>query len=191
MRPGGSSLNPFAASYVPISKRAGTDVNSHYKSEQELNRGNGASVWFRNQSENLYLPGIQHQNVSKNEGAMLADDFPKWKDPHGGKYRTSTSQHVNEMPEKSNFDDDMDMAYLQMTFPGISYESLHGVYLTNNCDLDAAVDMINQLEMHPIDSSNKLPDSLDIGDVPESDPMSYAAASSKKAVGASTSGHIR
>uniref|UniRef100_A0A7N0TAM9 CUE domain-containing protein n=1 Tax=Kalanchoe fedtschenkoi TaxID=63787 RepID=A0A7N0TAM9_KALFE len=54
---------------------------------------------------------------------------------------------------------EMDLAYLQTLFPSISEQSLSDVYFVNDCDLDAAYDMLSQLET--------LPDSLDIGDVSE------------------------
>ncbi|KAL0407780.1 UNVERIFIED_CONTAM: Polyadenylate-binding protein-interacting protein 6 [Sesamum radiatum] len=167
MKTTASSLNPYAASYVPLSKRGVADVNREFSSAQELNRGSDP-VWFGHQPKNT-LPQGQHQNISDSyASAVQTAEFSKQKDHHGGEFFASTSQYPNEVPEKSNFDDDMDLAYLQMTFPGISYDSLHDVYLANNHDLDAAVDMLNQLEIYPDDSSDKLPDTLDIGDVPES-----------------------
>ncbi|KAJ9537506.1 LOW QUALITY PROTEIN: hypothetical protein OSB04_030239, partial [Centaurea solstitialis] len=43
-------------------------------------------------------------------------------------------------------DHDMNLAYLQMILPGISDESLSGVYTTNGGDMEATVEMLNQLE---------------------------------------------
>ncbi|KAG8381878.1 hypothetical protein BUALT_Bualt05G0018600 [Buddleja alternifolia] len=170
MKTGPSSLNPNAASYVPICKRSTSDVNRELNSARELNSENEA-VWFGHQPDNTLTQG-QHLNISQSHvhspNAMRAAEFAKWKDHRGGEFYASTSQYQNILPEKPNFDDfDMDLAYLQMTFPGISEESLSDVYLANICDLDAAVDMIHQLEIHPGDSPTKLPDTLDIGDVPE------------------------
>ncbi|KAK4422296.1 Polyadenylate-binding protein-interacting protein 6 [Sesamum alatum] len=173
-----SSLNPYAASYVPLSQRGVADVNKEFNSAQELNRGNDP-VWFGHQPNNT-LPQGQHQNISQSyASAGQTADFSKQKD-HPGGFFASTSQYPNEMPENSNSDDDMDLAYLQMTFPGISYDSLHEVYLANNNDLDAAVDLLNQLEVCLDDSSDKLPDTLDIGDVPESGPVSALASEEVK-----------
>ena len=42
----------------------------------------------------------------------------------------------------------MDLEYLRMTFPGLSIESLLDVYMANNRDLEAAVDMLDQLEVN-------------------------------------------
>ncbi|XP_051119597.1 polyadenylate-binding protein-interacting protein 6-like [Andrographis paniculata] len=180
-----SSLNPFASPYTPLSKRVGSDVDKGFGPAQEFNRRNEA---YGNHSENILPQQSHRQKPSWNDGAIpAAGDFSKWKknDHRGGEYFSSSSRYApsNEMmtQEKTNVDEDMDLAYLQMTFPGISYESLHSVYITSRCDLDAAVDMINQLEIQPHDPSDKLPDSLDIGDVPE-----MGAGSSQKAKGASS-----
>ncbi|KAE8687127.1 CTC-interacting domain 5, putative isoform 2 [Hibiscus syriacus] len=42
---------------------------------------------------------------------------------------------------------DMDLNYLRMTFPGLSNDSILGVYLANNEDLEASVHMLNHLEV--------------------------------------------
>jgi len=76
-------------------------------------------------------------------------------------------------------DYDMDLAYLQMTFPGVSEESLFDVYIANKGDLEFTVDMLNQLELYSVDSLENLPDTLDIGDVSEAGSSSEAAASLK------------
>lgn len=93
--------------------------------------------------------------------------------------------------EKHKLDDDsdMDLTYLQMTFPGVSDDSLSDVYMINKGDLDATVDMLNQLELYTVDYSENLPDTLDIGDVAESGSSSYTAKNvSKGEVGGSSSG---
>ncbi|KAK6129721.1 hypothetical protein DH2020_036522 [Rehmannia glutinosa] len=189
MKPGSSSLNPYAASYVPLFRRGVTNVSSG----QELNSGIEV-VWFGHQPDNT-LPQGQHQNVSQSYGhsaAIQTAEFSKRKDHHGGEFFASTSQYPNAI--QPNFDEefDMDLAYLQMTFPGISYESLSDVYSASKFDLDAAVDMLNQLEIYPDDSSDKLPDTLDIGDVPESVSVGELASQKVKNPtaegGASTSG---
>ncbi|KAL2548365.1 CUE domain-containing protein [Forsythia ovata] len=80
----------------------------------------------------------------------------------------------------------MDLKNLQMTFPDISKDSLSGVLLACNFDVESAVDMLNQLELYPVDLSEKLPESLDIGDVTES--VSYSESASQRGeAGASTS----
>ncbi|KAH6774250.1 hypothetical protein C2S51_012654 [Perilla frutescens var. frutescens] len=175
---GSSSLNPYAASYVPLFKRGAADVNK----ENEVGH-------YGHRPVNTFPQG-QHQNVSQSHpqsaGATQTAEYSKWKDHRSNEFVASTSQYPNEMPGKPNVDEDfdMDLAYLQMTFPGISEESLSDVYLANKCDLDSAVDMLNQLEIHPDDSSDKLPDTLDIGDVPE---KASQEAKNATTTGASTS----
>jgi len=48
----------------------------------------------------------------------------------------------NIMDEES----EMDLAYLQMMFPGVSEQSLADVYNVNGGDLESAVDMLSELE---------------------------------------------
>nr|GEZ60685.1 hypothetical protein [Tanacetum cinerariifolium] len=43
-------------------------------------------------------------------------------------------------------DYDMNLTYLQMSFLGISNESLSGVYATNKGDMKTTLDMLHQLE---------------------------------------------
>lgn len=137
MKKGSPSLNPYAASYVPLFKRGAADLNQGFNSVQELNA----------------LPQGQHQHTSHSYahsgGVIQTAEFPKFQDHCVGEPFASTSQYPNESPEKSNLDEyfDMDLAYLQMTFPGISEESLSDVYLANRCDLDSAIDMLHQLEV--------------------------------------------
>ncbi|XP_057810546.1 polyadenylate-binding protein-interacting protein 6-like [Salvia miltiorrhiza] len=186
----GSSLNPYAASYVPLFKRGVVDANKEFGSAQEFNSGNEVGQFgYRPVST---FPQGQHQNVSQshpqNAGAPQTAEYPKWKDHRSSEFVASTSQYP-EKPSSFDEDSDMDLAYLQMIFPGISEESLSDVYQANRCDLDSAVDMLNQLEIQPDDSSDKLPDTLDIGDVPDSVPVLVKAPQEAKNAtgGASTS----
>ncbi|KAK7846690.1 polyadenylate-binding protein-interacting protein 5 [Quercus suber] len=80
----------------------------------------------------------------------------------------SSPQNVNQAADKQMLDEfDIDLEYLQMSFPGISDQSLTDVYAANRGDLEATVDMLNQLECYTVESSESLPDTLDIGDVSE------------------------
>ncbi|GER32508.1 CTC-interacting domain 5, partial [Striga asiatica] len=150
MRTGSSSLNPNAAAYVPLFKRGVSSANS------ELNNGN-EFVWS-GQQPNTLLP--QSQTHGPHVYAIQTGEGSKRNDQDqlgGAEFFASTSQYPN--PIQPSFDEefDMDLAYLQITFPGISFE----------CDLDSAVDMLHQLEVYPDDSLDKLPDTLNIGDVSE------------------------
>ncbi|KAL3819050.1 hypothetical protein ACJIZ3_004955 [Penstemon smallii] len=185
MKTGASSLNPYAAAYVPLSKRGAADVNKDFNSTQELHNGN-ATLWRGHQPHNT-LAQNQHKNVSQSyvhhsgASAFQTAENSKWNDHHGRAFYASSSHYPNEIPDEEF---DMDLAYLQMSFPGISEESLSDVYLANSCDLDSAIDMVNQLELYPDDLSDKLPDTLDIGDVPDS---SELASQKRKIVTAEAS----
>ncbi|KAB2079558.1 hypothetical protein ES319_A05G012200v1 [Gossypium barbadense] len=79
-------------------------------------------------------------------------------------------QNQGEMSGEQIMDEefDMDLEYLRMMFPGLSNDSVLDVYMANNGDLEATIDMLNQLEMYTVESSDTLLDTLDIGDVSES-----------------------
>ncbi|CAK9179204.1 unnamed protein product [Ilex paraguariensis] len=165
MKAGTSTLNPYAASYVPLSKRGAADGNKDYKSGNE-------AVWL----------GPHSEGTTKKQQQIAEDPTLKGYPVQG--FYGSSSHNPREMTEKHTMDEvfDMDLAYLQMTFPGVSDESLFDVYLANKGDLEATIDMLNQLELYSVDSSGKLPDSLDIGDVSESGSSSNHAAQKLKQV---------
>ncbi|KAG5121705.1 hypothetical protein JHK84_040045 [Glycine max] len=81
---------------------------------------------------------------------------------------------------------DMDLEYLRMNFPGISYQSLVDVYNVNSGDLDAAIDMLSQLELEGDETSGILPETLDIGDVSESGLPADSASLKQKNVAEET-----
>lgn len=138
MKPQVSSLNPYAASYIPLSKREadGRTVTN------EGSKNYDGTVWFQTP-----------QHATKNQyfvdtSAKRTEAFPVKSQPASSSY-TSASQNVTEWTDKQMMDEelDMDMEYLRMTFPGISDQSLVDVYNVNSGDLDAAIDMLSQLEV--------------------------------------------
>ncbi|KAM0968752.1 hypothetical protein ACFX13_017364 [Malus domestica] len=166
MKPGLSSLNPYAAAYIPISKRETDDRT--FVTTKDSSHSN-ESVWFGN-PQNF----TQNQHHSK---AYLQSDAPgtaTLQSPKSYAVKSypahdsygSFSQNMNKVSENEDFD--MDMEFLGLSFPGISDQSLSDVYLANRGDLDATIDMLNQLEFCVVESSESLPDTLDIGDVSES-----------------------
>ncbi|KAM1313170.1 polyadenylate-binding protein-interacting protein 5-like [Malus sylvestris] len=166
MKPGLSSLNPYAAAYIPISKRETDDRT--FVTTKDSSHSN-ESVWFGN-PQNF----TQNQHHSK---AYLQSDAPgtaTLQSPKSYAVKSypahdsygSFSQNMNKVSENEDFD--MDMEFLGLSFPGISDQSLSDVYLANRGDLDATIDMLNQLEFCVVESSEGLPDTLDIGDVSES-----------------------
>ncbi|KAL4567767.1 hypothetical protein LXL04_023360 [Taraxacum kok-saghyz] len=155
MKARSSSLNPYATSYIPLSRRGST---THDPSTQ--NHGSSVTITVTEGPDNLKL---------KNHSGF---------DSYGS---SSSQQSAAELAGKQamDVDHDMNLAYLQMTFPGVSDESLSSVYLANRGDMEATVDMLNQLEMHSGDFSENLPDSLDIGDVSEAGSSSSEGGSQK------------
>ncbi|TYH40201.1 hypothetical protein ES332_D12G230800v1 [Gossypium tomentosum] len=128
MKPEVSSLNPCAASYIPLAKR-------EVSIAKDIKAGN-ESAWFdpssrSNASLESAIPGIGNHLI-------MDEEF------------------------------DMDLEYLRMMFPDLSNDSVLDVYMANNGDLEATIDMLNQLEMYTVESSDTLPDTLDIGDISES-----------------------
>ncbi|TYH88709.1 hypothetical protein ES332_D01G206900v1 [Gossypium tomentosum] len=113
--------------------------------------------------------------LAKREGSIAKDikagNESAWFDPSPRSNVSLESaipgigNHLGEMSGEQIMDEefDMDLEYLRMMFPGLSNDSVLDVYMANNGDLEATIDMLNQLE-----SSDTLPDTLDIGDISES-----------------------
>ncbi|KAL5713551.1 hypothetical protein ACHQM5_015615 [Ranunculus cassubicifolius] len=99
-----------------------------------------------------YIPLSQRgkPNEIRSEMSPREDKFAKNK---------WTTKNLDEETE-------MDLAYLAMTFPGVSEQSLADVYYANGCDMETSIDMLKHLEL-PAEVSQHLPDTLDIGDVAE------------------------
>uniref|UniRef100_A0A7N0TA35 CUE domain-containing protein n=1 Tax=Kalanchoe fedtschenkoi TaxID=63787 RepID=A0A7N0TA35_KALFE len=137
MSPGPSKLNPYAAAYVPIAKR----------------RDDASNLAHVDSDSSKAFAGSSSQNatefVSEEKGHILSSFL----DYSSQEYSQVAGGHADGGQLE------MDLAYLQTLFPSISEQSLSDVYFVNDCDLDAAYDMLSQLET--------LPDSLDIGDVSE------------------------
>ncbi|XP_047338120.1 polyadenylate-binding protein-interacting protein 6 [Impatiens glandulifera] len=150
MKSGTSSLNPYAAAYIPLSRRNTAWQDTDPKSKNETGK-----------------VGLHTKGVAWNQHQASDEYMMKGKITYGS--YGSTSQSSKDRFDKANLTEefDMDLTYLQMTFPGISDESLAEVYLANKRDLEAAVEMLRQLELDTDDFSD-LPDSLDIGDIVES-----------------------
>ncbi|KAJ4911901.1 Polyadenylate-binding protein-interacting protein 5 [Raphanus sativus] len=78
-------------------------------------------------------------------------------------------------------DIDMDIEYLLVTFSGLSQESITDVYLANSGDLEATIEMLNQLEIYSTEAQENLPETLDLGYLCESGPSTSKASTQKKA----------
>lgn len=183
----GSSLNPYAASYVPISKRGVVDDPKAYELTAKDSKGGKQPAWLG------HHPGViapsPYQQFSQNYDSR--PQFPENSKLKGHNIYVSpgsSSQNRSDITGKQamNDDFDMDLAYLQMTFPGISDDSLSDAYMANKGDLEATLDMINELES--TEDSLDLPDTLDIGDVPEGGSSSEPSSLKMKNVAAEVGG---
>ncbi|XP_044472572.1 polyadenylate-binding protein-interacting protein 6-like [Mangifera indica] len=162
MKPGVSSLNPYAEAYVPLCKREAYD-----RTECTINdsKTGNETAWYTNpihETQNQHQSKVSLASVAPGDekGPIPEQSSVKYHPIHDSYGSSSSKQMMDE-------ENDMEMAYLQMTFPGLSDQSLADVYMANKCDLEATIDMLNQLEFDAVESSENLPDSLDIGDVPE------------------------
>ena len=113
-------MNPYAAAYVPLSKRD-SEPEHHLKAFPEGN--------FEGTSKQRSQEGFSSKIQILSHGYFIP------------------SQDVNEVVEEQTVDEQFDMAleYLNMAFPGLSEESLADAYLVNKGDLEGTIDMLNQL----------------------------------------------
>ncbi|KAJ4707984.1 polyadenylate-binding protein-interacting protein 5-like [Melia azedarach] len=153
MKPGVSSLNPYAASYIPLSKREACDrTEPTTKDSKSCNE----NVWYSHHghvTQNPHRSKVSHSSVAQGAQKLATPEGSTTKSlPVHGSYGSSSKQG----------------------------------------DLEATVDMLTQLEFDTVESSENLPDTLDIGDVSESGSSSECASVKlKTAVGeasASSSG---
>lgn len=137
MKPRKSSLNPFAASYVPISKRPDAIRVPGPKGAMDYD----GTVWFPTPQNTTN--DVQFVNKSAHKLSPVKNQ------PASSSYYVSPPQSMVQLTDNQFMDEevDIDLEYLRMTFPGISDQSLVDVYNVNSGDLDAAIDMLSQLEV--------------------------------------------
>ncbi|XP_042484789.1 polyadenylate-binding protein-interacting protein 6-like [Macadamia integrifolia] len=154
MKPGTSSLNPYAESYVPISKR-GKENKAFEIIAGQPECGNG-TAWSGSPSENQK---VTQQNQFQGETSLAynihgieelldsEDGTPKGQSVYSS--HDSWSQNRSNMTRKQRTfeDSEMDLEYLGVMFPFISDQSLADVYSVNEGDVEASVDMLQQLEV--------------------------------------------
>lgn len=141
MKPGASSLNPYAASYIPLSKREADDRTC--VTDKESKSYNGAD-WFQNPQ---HITKDQHRpdpNTHASQKLSTSEAYHVKSQPASSSYGSATQITDKQMLDEES---DMDLEYLRMTFPGISDQSLTDVYMVNGGDLDSAIDMLSQLEV--------------------------------------------
>ncbi|XP_065624262.1 polyadenylate-binding protein-interacting protein 5 isoform X2 [Quercus suber] len=146
MKQGVSSLNPYAASYIPLSKR---NANGRtFETAKNSRSGNESSRFVT--PEQLHYRAYYDSNAHGTEKAPIPEVGSAVKSHHAYGYGSSP-QNVNQAADKQMLDEfDIDLEYLQMSFPGISDQSLTDVYAANRGDLEATVDMLNQLEVYNV-----------------------------------------
>ncbi|CAH2075746.1 unnamed protein product [Thlaspi arvense] len=141
-----SSLNPYAAAYIPLSRRAVIGENKNCSLTEKDSDVVSETLW-EDQFKNMTL---NQSKASQNyiDHGILASELTKGNTFHSS--YGSSSQNSSKITEKQIMDDEFDMglAYLQMKFPGISDNSLYEIYLANSGDLEATIDMLHQLELN-------------------------------------------
>lgn len=145
MKPLGSSLNPYATSYIPLSKR---EANKTFIAENSSKDSIGSN--FPGHSEHyMHNPPYEnippHLNMRHGEKAPVTVTSAVKNHPFHGSF----SQQISDLTEMEMLDREiyMDLEFLQASFPGLSEQSLSDVYFANKGDLDAAIDMLSQLEV--------------------------------------------
>lgn len=145
MKQGTSSLNPNAASYIPLFKQ-GAEIEgkvSGLTTEDSLRNGYKTS-WSQyppkgySGIDQRYLQAGMDYDTHGFKGSLIGNGFMEKGLP------TSS-----ELTKKHSIDDDseMDMAYLTIMFPNMSEQSLADVYSANAGDLEASIEMLNELEV--------------------------------------------
>ncbi|KAF3499555.1 hypothetical protein F2Q69_00039856 [Brassica cretica] len=108
----------------------------------------------------------------------------------------ATTHHVQHQPygygvqgkgsssgsQMRNDDSEFDMEFLLANFSDLSIESVRDVYLANDGDVDATIEMLTQLEIYSNEAEEylPLPDTLDLGDAPETIETSTSPAPPKQ-----------
>ncbi|CAA7039756.1 unnamed protein product [Microthlaspi erraticum] len=160
MKPGAFALNPHAASYVPLSKRVDfADMDG--------------LVFVNSPTQEISFSGVE-VSMPKKSSEMA---YKQIKDDD------------DDLDLDMEMDIDMDIEYLLVTFSGLSQESITDVYLANGGDLEATIEMLNQLEIYSTEAEENLPETLDIGDISELGASTSKSknAATEVAVGSSSS----
>ncbi|KAK4797229.1 hypothetical protein SAY86_029555 [Trapa natans] len=171
-----SSLNPNASSYVPLSQRVVDCKTEPLRGSDKIteNSINSCQVYVERKACDV-------SNSHEIESFPITGKFSP-----EGYYAEGSSLLPVLLTEKLVLDEEynMDLDYLEMRFPEFSHQSLSGVYIANRGDIEASIDMLNDLEYSPYESPECLPETLDIGDVAETVPsIEYTTLKLKNVVG--------
>jgi len=144
VKQGMSSLNPNAELYIPLNKQEAKDENevSGLTTEDSLKDGY-KTTWYscppkgNSGIDESYLQADADCEVHGFKGLLIDNDSTE-KGVHSSS--ELTKKHcIEEDPE-------MDLIYLAVMFPNLSEQSLADVYSVNGGDLEASIDMLNELE---------------------------------------------
>ncbi|XP_068652637.1 polyadenylate-binding protein-interacting protein 5-like [Aristolochia californica] len=136
LKPRKSLLNPYADSFVPLSRQG---AGKHNKSDDTSENIKESSQVMMSESETSNIAsGIAKSHVDASHFNKLS-------------LENSTLKNPDDETERPNIVDELeyDLAFLAATFPGVSDQSLADVYFANGGDLDATIEMMNQLENMP------------------------------------------
>ncbi|KAJ4707983.1 polyadenylate-binding protein-interacting protein 5-like [Melia azedarach] len=171
MKPGVSSLNPYAASYIPLSKREACDrTEPTTKDSKSCNE----NVWYSHHghvTQNPHRSKVSHSSVAQGAQKLATPEGSTTKSlPVHGSYGSSSKQ--------GDLEATVDML-TQLERMSCSFDAYH-------------LPVAQHIMFDTVESSENLPDTLDIGDVSESGSSSECASVKlKTAVGeasASSSG---
>lgn len=144
MKPGSSSLNPYAAAYIPLSAR-GKNVNTEFPNMVN-DAESDKQILLSGQLSKLTLDHNDHGN----EKLSMPEGLPLNSQQSYAPYSSST-QAPNLMGGDPTLHEEveMELEYLQMIYPGISVQFLNEAYFLQGCDLEATIEMLNHLEVNP------------------------------------------
>lgn len=141
MRPGSSSLNPYAAAYVPLSKRR-TSVNNEVLNSNVIDSESG-NYLKNKQNDKVYLEPA----VSGTEKLLVPEVFSARNHSVFGTYTSSVENPIvmedNQVMSEGSA---VDLESLHFMFPGISVESITCIYLAYNRDVGATIDTLRRFE---------------------------------------------
>lgn len=148
MTSGISSLNPHAVSYIPLAKRVVTDIKniSFLEGTTKTAGISNTTLSVSHGAQGQYQKSIY--DLHESESVPSSGDIASRSHPaaaHGSSSQNPTVFSDNQM---SDMEFEMDMDYLQMSFPNLSHQFIVDVYLENDRDLESAVDMLNHIEVN-------------------------------------------
>ncbi|KAL0736103.1 hypothetical protein Bca4012_012313 [Brassica carinata] len=148
----------------------------------------GGGAFALNPHATSYVPLYKRVDHADMDGLLFAT--PTTQEMSFAGVQVTVPKNSSEVAYKLIRDDDLDMEmemeidmdieYLLVTFSGLSHESITDVYLANSGDLEATIEMLNQLEIYSTEARENLPETLDIEDICESGPSTSKGSTQNK-----------